>query len=95
MIYQHRGIAVSYFTQGIARPGHTCMVRMEMPEVIDEIERVKDKHRRAVLGEQARQAMLGTMDAESLRKASCDSSKRCVEMASSSWWLKRMNYRCV
>ncbi|KAL7532092.1 hypothetical protein ACHAWF_006301 [Thalassiosira exigua] len=102
LIYRHRGIAVSYpasAVSGASRPGRTCMVRMETPAVIDEIERVKDEHRRAVLGEQARQrASSGARtaaDVEALRRASCDRTSRCVEMCSCSWWLKRMDYRCV
>ena len=87
---------MSYPAPGVvAHLGLTCMVRMETPAVTYEIERAKDELRRAVLGEQARQKAGGTSDVEALREASRKRSEQCAAMYLSSWWLKRMDYRCV
>ena len=90
-ISYHRGLKVSY-PESVYQ-GKECMIRIEPPAVIDEIIKIKEKHREAVLKEQARQVSSGKTDADALGKAALAHSERGVEIASSSWWLERMNYR--
>ena len=90
-ISSHRGLRVSY--PRAVQQGKECMVRMEPPLVIEEILRIREKHREAVLKEQARQVSSGKIDADALGKVAIANSERGVEIASSSWWLERMNYR--
>ena len=90
-ISYHRGLRVSY--PRAVHQGKECMVRMEPPLVIEEILRIREKHREAVLKEQARQVSSGKIDADALGKVALANSERGVEIASSSWWLERMNYR--
>ena len=47
----------------------------------------------AVLTEQARQMSSGKTDADALGKVATTNSERGAEIAASSWWLGRMNYR--
>lgn len=90
-IYYHRGLKVSY-PRSVYK-GQECMVRIEPPAVIDEIIRIKEKHLEAVLKEQARQVDSSKPDADALAKVALAHSERGVEIASSTWWLERMNYR--
>ena len=87
----HRGLKVSYPKS--VHQGKECIIRMEPTHVIDELLKLRGKHREAVLKEQASQVSSGKVDANALGKVAAANSERGVEIASSSWWLGRMNYR--
>jgi len=92
-IAQTHGMVASYPKSAVDN-GVECMIRIEPSPVVDEICRIKDKHRQAVLAEQRRQqAEGGEVDAEKLCEVAAEHSDRSVEIAKSSWWLDRMNYR--
>ena len=105
-IFDLHGMAVSY-PKSAVEAGIECMIRIEPSPIICEIERMKKKHKRAVLKEQRRQRIASLSVASHLRSGETDeevnadklcavaveNSERCVEITSSSWWLERMNYR--
>ena len=92
-IYRHQGMTCHYPQSAHGHRSKACMVRLEPSQVISEIVRNREEHRLAVLNEQARQKEAGVVDADALMKVSSSLSERCVELASSSWWLERMKYR--
>lgn len=92
-ISQIHGMVASYPKSSVER-GIECMIRIEPSPIIFQIDKIKDEHRKAVLAEQRRQQMDGVeVDAEKLCAVAAKQSERSVEIAKSSWWLDRMNYR--
>ena len=89
-ISHHKGNKVSYPKS--IHNGQECMIHIEPSSVINELLRITERHRGAVLKEQARQVGEGIADAEALGKIALETSERGVEIASSTWWLQRMNY---
>ena len=105
-IFHLHGMPVSYPKTAV-EAGIECMIRIEPSPIICEIDRMKEKHRQAVLEEQRRQRIASLavtshvrsgetdeeVDADKLCAVAAENSERCVEIACSSWWLERMNYR--
>ncbi len=69
--------------------GKEYMVRIQQRRLIDEMVAQRANLRRSVLEEQARQKREGVIDAEELMAIASKHSKWSVEIAKSSWWLRR------
>ena len=94
-IAHHRGMTVCYpaSLETQAARGRAVMIRIEPSPLIGQLIKLREAHRTAVLGEQGRQRSGGIEDIAALDEVSRESSERGKEIARSSWWLKRYDYR--
>jgi len=69
------------------------MTRTELIDINNTLTQNRRMHMRMVLAEQHRQRQIDAVDVEELGKVSAKYSARNVEIANSSWWLERFNYR--
>ena len=94
-IAHHRGMTVCYpaSLETQAARGRAVMIRIEPSPLIGQLIKLREAHRAAVLGEQGRQRSGGIEDIAALDEVSRESSERGKEIARSSWWLKRYDYR--